>query len=880
MKDTHDFARKISVIVPVYNVEKFLAKCLDSLAAQTLPKEEMEVLLINDGTPDGSGAICERYAAQYNWIRYFSKENEGLSATRNYGLARAEGKYIIFLDSDDTFTPETLKSVVDVFDAHYDEVDLVTYRIQSYQSGKKVGSHYRYRFLTQSGVYDVNDFPFIVQTTINICVKNRRENNILFDTNPDFHHEDQKYCTEQLLTKGKIGFSAKGEYCYNRSNSESIMATCFYSYYLFESTTAWFESMFNQFESAVPRYIQALFLHDLNWKTRQSILMPTHYAPEQLQAAKDRLRALLQRVDDDIILAHPVIDAYYAQYFLRWKFGKEDVKFLAGPQELGILKNDLLLYTAKRVECFVTKFRLKDGTLRLVGFLKSPVFNYTEKPQLFLKINGRLTDELPLRESSWSYYKSKEKTNLFWAFHWDVPVENVMTLALTARLEGHYLETSLGFLTHSPFQPRYQRRHIFWDELEISCEGNVFSFCKATGKAQAAQQSKERRYYLANSIRALLLRERLKREAKRKGGRRIWLYYDCENVLRDNGYFQFIHDFEKRDGVERYYVVNDELDRRALLDKNARKRVLQFGSKKHQSLFVQAEKVITAFIEPANYNPFAAPQIPHVSDFFRYELVYLQHGVLHAHLPWKYSLDRLNLDKEVISTTFERRNLLENYGFTEDELLPTGMPRYDHIDRDAPPKRKILFAPSWRKYLIGRNDDGEWLPKHGSFKKSAFFQLSQALFAAPALAALLEEYDYTLEVQLHPILGFYKEHYSFPSERITFAQPGTPESDYAIFITDISSFVFDFAYLRRPILYFMPDMDLFRAGLNDYCALDLPLEDGLGPLTQTPEEAIAELRGLLERGCIAKEPFNQRAEGLFLELNNCREKIYQELIQA
>ncbi len=91
---------KVSVIVPVYNVEQHLEKCLDSLVSQTL--EDIEILVVNDGSPDNSQAIIDDYATRYpDKIRPFVKENGGLSDARNYGVARARGEYIAFVDSDD-----------------------------------------------------------------------------------------------------------------------------------------------------------------------------------------------------------------------------------------------------------------------------------------------------------------------------------------------------------------------------------------------------------------------------------------------------------------------------------------------------------------------------------------------------------------------------------------------------------------------------------------------------------------------------------------------------------------------------------------------------------------------------------------------------------
>ncbi len=89
----------VSIIVPVYNTEKFLHRCIDSVLAQTY--QDFELLLIDDGSKDSSGAICDEYAAKDARVRVFHKENTGVSDTRNLGLDVARGKYLFFLDADD-----------------------------------------------------------------------------------------------------------------------------------------------------------------------------------------------------------------------------------------------------------------------------------------------------------------------------------------------------------------------------------------------------------------------------------------------------------------------------------------------------------------------------------------------------------------------------------------------------------------------------------------------------------------------------------------------------------------------------------------------------------------------------------------------------------
>lgn len=93
---------RISVIVPVYNVEKYLSRCINSILTQTF--SDFELLLINDGSTDNSGEICDIYAQKDKRIKVFHKRNEGVSAARNFGIENAIGEWIIFMDSDDYFS--------------------------------------------------------------------------------------------------------------------------------------------------------------------------------------------------------------------------------------------------------------------------------------------------------------------------------------------------------------------------------------------------------------------------------------------------------------------------------------------------------------------------------------------------------------------------------------------------------------------------------------------------------------------------------------------------------------------------------------------------------------------------------------------------------
>lgn len=111
----------ISVIIPVYNVEKYLRECIDSVLSQTY--KNYEIILVDDGSTDASGKICDEYAEKYDCISVIHKENSGPSPTRNKGIACARGEYIYFLDSDDYIVPAVFEKLVHI--AENEDADIV-----------------------------------------------------------------------------------------------------------------------------------------------------------------------------------------------------------------------------------------------------------------------------------------------------------------------------------------------------------------------------------------------------------------------------------------------------------------------------------------------------------------------------------------------------------------------------------------------------------------------------------------------------------------------------------------------------------------------------------------------------------------------------------
>ena len=157
---------KVSIIIPVYNVEKYLSPCLDSLISQTL--DEIEIVAVNDGSTDGSLQILEAYQQRYpQKVFVYSTENHGVSHARNYGFFKSRGEYVWFVDSDDYVEPDACRLLYEK--ATTDHNDLVLFRYYNVdeatgQRKEYINSCYNQNFTVAQKPYElpaVSPYPWI-----------------------------------------------------------------------------------------------------------------------------------------------------------------------------------------------------------------------------------------------------------------------------------------------------------------------------------------------------------------------------------------------------------------------------------------------------------------------------------------------------------------------------------------------------------------------------------------------------------------------------------------------------------------------------------------------------------------------------------------------
>lgn len=857
----------ITIIIPVYNNENYIDACMQSLLEQNFPLEKIQIILINDGSTDKSLAVCKTYEKEN--ILVIDKENSGVSATRNIGLKKALGKYILFLDSDDYLSKNTLKSLFSFFEKHEDEIDLITYPIV-YDKQGKYSSHVRYKnmFKEGSGIYDLEEHFNLIQATVNIMIKNAFKKNLLFDEKQTFS-EDEHFATEILMKKKKIGFCKEATYYYRR-HAETANDTLTNAYYSFEMITGYYESLFNKYkkDGKVPKYIQALYLNNVSWRIKQDALYPYHYEKEEFKQAKERIIHLLKQMDMDVILSLPYMSSFHRMYLLHLRNDKVEVK-ISDKNSLIVTTENNIITEEETITSWVNRFKICDDFILLDGNFTTLVFEIV-KPEIYLEIEDKKHKKEEKRidvfRSNSSYQASKIRTNTIYGYQIKIPL-NIDNFTMFTIIKGKKIPIYFKF-------NQFASRKIYDHHIRVAYSMKKFRITKNSFYYKLKDFGSNFITYLKKNPKILIYRFLGKIAIKK---RKIWLYTDKSGVL-DNGYIQFQHDIKKKDGIERYYVYNEPYNKiKKKIKPEEEKYLLKFKSIKHIQKYLRADVILSSFADLQVYCPFNTG-IKWYHDILHYDLVYLQHGILHANLIKMYSKEFTEISKFIISSPFEEKNLIEKYHYREEDFIKSGMPRESLKKKNVKVKNKILYAPSWREYLIGKMIKNKRELKENVFLNSNYFKETYAFLHSKKLSEFLEKNDYILDFQLHPIFRDYAHLFELQdSKNIHLTSGSTILEEYKMFITDFSSFQFDYIFLKRPIIYFVPDMEEFKAGLHTYRELDLKYEDAFGELCLTSDELLEKVLSYEKRNFQLEEKYKERMANFFYEIKNPCEKIYNSL---
>lgn len=860
-----NFIYDITVIIPVYNSEEYLEKSIKSIISQTHPFSKIEIILINDGSEDNSINICKSFSDKYENILLIDKNNAGVSAARNDGMDNARGKYIILLDSDDFLSKKSLHNLFSFFEKHYDEIDLLTYPLYTYKGGKKK-LHGRYLYYDKgTNIYDLNEYPHINQATINIMLKNS-------DTLPRYDTtmalaEDQKFNIMCLANKKKIGFCKSAAYYY-RKHGAGISDTKNNPLYCYENIMKYNEFLANTMvENGVCyKYVQSYILSTISWRLKSDQLFPNHIEESDANVSIERLKNILQKVEVSTICDFPHFNNNVKTYLLSLKGCNIDYNF--NDKNYSVTCGDIVVEEGQSIPTTIHRFNYLNNKLNVLGFFNTTLFE-NKKPKLFIKItyltSSSSTFEVPLRDSTRSLINDNLKLGNIYAFDISLDIKNVKSIELYVEVDN--LKYSLDYL----FQKK--RNNLCYGSKRTFILLNSGIYIRTDNIFTRIYNILTHSHYnpfviIYKGLNAIYINHNT-----------VWLYSDSKGVI-DNAYYQFKHDIKIKDGIKRYYVLQDKLS--FFDDKfntEEKKHLIKYKSLKHKMLFFHSTKLLSSFSNATTYSPFGKSTLKY-EDIIKHELIYLQHGILHASLLRMYSKDFSYIDKIVVSSQFEITSLIENYGYSKQDLLDVGMPRFAETISISVPENKIIYAPSWRKYLIGDLVNNSRKEFDDRFLKSTFYLELNKLINDKELNNVLKQNNLTLDIKLHPIFKCYQRLFKIVSKNIELNFDKIKLDNYKIFITDFSSFQFDFVRMQRPIIYFLPDHVEFKAGLHTYRNLDLKYDKAFGKLCLNKNELIDEIKQVINNNYISAQPYKERMENFFIDnITESQNNLYHKLIE-
>lgn len=360
----------------------------------------------------------------------------------------------------------------------------------------------------------------------------------------------------------------------------------------------------------------------------------------------------------------------------------------------------------------------------------------------------------------------------------------------------------------------------------------------------------------------------------------IWLISDRIKRGDDNGecFFRYLSEHPQKD-VNAYFVVDKECPAYEQMKQYG--KVIPVYSWKHKIYHLLSDYVISSQANKPVINPFGKIYYHYSDLLYDKKIVFLQHGVTKDdQSAWLNRYNR-NLYGFVVATKAEYNSIFEaDYFYEPKNIWLTGLPRYDRLYNNE--KKYITIMPTWRKSLsAGTTAAGEWKISN-SFADSKYFKFYNGLLNNERLILAAQKRGYTICFMPHPnitpALPLFKR-----DERVKFWDADKSYRDVFaeanLIVTDYSSVAFDFAYLRKPIVYCQFDREEFFAGGHSYTEGYYNYQtDGFGEIVETLEDLVDKLIEYMDNNCMLKEEYRQRIENTFAYADtNCCARVLERI---
>ena len=881
---------KFSIIIAVYNSGKYLKECLDSIIDQTF--SDFEVICINDGSTDNSQSILEEYRDKYDFIQVISQEHQGVGSARNHGMEIASGEYINFLDSDDKFSPNVLESVNSFISSHND-IDVVSIPTYFFND-KNHDLNFKFNRLSESSVVDLNKKADAVQVSVsssfirNDAISDSRliddeEDSLKFNTEL-IHSEDLIFINKILLLKQKIGLVKGCKYYFRRSNPESLTNTAkdnkgFYNYRL--SCLKDLINYCNTNYDKVPKFIQTAVVYSLK-SFEEASDFPDELNDEEINGFWEILYDILDNIDDGVLKYKNIINdkkSYYRDFlfyiknkkdFYVEKDGKNRTRLKTGKYTINILENHRIYFDI---------VELKDGFLNLTADFTSSCSREFLSAEAVKHCNGKKE----VFKAKYVEYPHTVRVDtrilgIDWRydynFEFKIPIdkkgETRIDFQMVYEENGtkSVMKNSLAFRKFAEIS-KYSHYYIRNGQIIANIGKSFYIMPYKLSKAFRYELSavkeifKSKQHYRLRAISFRLLYLLFYPIMKNK---EIYLFMDRRDNTGDNGEHLFRYVTEQNDKVKKYFAVQKDYKGYPKLKKEFGSKILEFGSLKHKFIYMFTDKIVSSQGYKRHLNPFADKNLKLVQGISSPPVYFLQHGVGKYNMQsWLRKYD-INFSMILTVSDYDQEAFVKTYNYDESIIQELGFPRFDYLTNENM-KREIVIIPTWRKTLKTEDD----------LLSSEYFTRWNNILKDERLISYANEKGYKIVYKPHPNSLKFLD--SFNTENVevdNYRRFHDILCESALMVTDYSSVNFDFAYLKKPIIYYQYGDDYHFEG-------DALIEDDVsifGAKIKDEDEIIDKIIEYIDNDCKMEEEYVERVNKFFkyTDKNNCK-RVYDWILK-
>lgn len=888
----------ISVIMLINNDEDIAVRFSKFLSSPEYFSEHVELIIVDSKCNEASMNPCLHLKEQYpDNITYISCPEKNLASCYNIGLQHAHGKYVHFTKSSIGMNCTHLHAVETYMETE-DDTNIVCL-FPTYRDIKNKEVPYLSRRISTFKTSTDNENLFNLYLFSYFFEK---------DLLNDFSFNETLDIDSELLFLFRILIQNKNYAFLNRKlRCDEILETDFYNYssiYYKEWYTQSLTDIFlpllqnnpeNRFlQHAITYLIELRFAANRNDRNKNILLK------EDIPGFFESIHQVFQYIADDVLIKYTfsgtnILPKYMGMVLLRIKYDDPSLMPTVSmtSNELIATYNHSILDKSNSLKINIMAIDYENSSLIIDGELTNAyIFDYS-KLNIFAQVSSpHGTVQYPVEMNDIysldKYFGLSMKKG--YTFQIRIPLLETEKLRYTITFRLNY---DICTLTLPVFFVKSQARLLneftlsYWsfnkyvlfykkktNELIIKPSSKRFLIDRELKLMMQYRKNAKNKHEKKRSLKSIALRCAYWITKPYFSKKQIWMTFDQLFKGGDNGeyFFKYVSQLNRSD-VDIYYVINKNSDDYKRLKKTY-KNVLAFNSIYHKLISLHTDMVFATRVDVKLYCGYG----PELEKYFRglldYKIFCLQHGLTIQRIAQYQNRLFDNTRLYFCVSKYEIENLMHPvYGYEKDVLKLTGAPRYDGLINND--KRQILITPTWRRNVTaGTNKKGYMHDYSPNFKHTEYFKLYNALINDDRLIECAKKHNYRLIYLLHPILSpqiddFTKNDYV---EIIAGANNDlnyeTILTESSLMVTDYSGVQFDFAYMRKPIIYYHPDTlppQYDEGGLN-YSTM------GFGPVCKNHQDIVDTLCSHIENECQLEPLYRERANDFFAfsDHDNCK----------